>query len=719
MEFYGAMGKAVAERTYARKVGDRYETWKDIAKRVAIGNASLCKRADEVVSEASTLESEISSGRLLTSGRHLQHGDITQKMRNLEVVTNCSTAHSTFALTYLLLNGSGVGRCYDDDMMLTDWDNLPNVICVLDDKHADFKYSSHLTPREAVHRYGTNAKYFQVQDSREGWAQAIEYLEVMAWSKIYHDSMVVLDFSRVRPKSDPIAGMQGKPASGPVPLMEAIQKITSLKGAKMPRWKQAMFVDHYIADCVLVGGVRRSARMSVKFWKDSSIFDFINIKRPPEFLGKSPAEIQSLRPKEGFLWTSNNSVLVDAEFWELVKLSPRNKLFKSSLAAHARRVFEEVISAAYADGTGEPGLINVDKLREVELKGEPSFGSRQYKLLEDTNLYLKYLTKAAIKKQYTMIVNPCSEITIAIWGGYCVIADICPFFCKDLYELERTAKATVRFLIRCNTMDSLYDNEVKRTNRIGVGLTGVHEWALKNFGFTFKDLIDEDKSKKFWQLLSYIRQVCEDEADRYSKEMGLERPHTVTTIKPSGTVSKLFGLTEGWHLPSMREYLRWVQFSDEKVVQDYAAKGYPTRRLETYKNTWIVGFPTQPFIETLGQTTMAAEATMEEQFKWIMLGEKYWIGPRGNQISYTLKFKNDLSLDDFKKSILEYQPKIRCCSMMCQEDESAYEYLPEQPITREYYNKLMSGISTASEDIGMEHVDCGTGACPIDFKESK
>ncbi|MFK5173540.1 hypothetical protein ACI3QN_13585, partial [Propionibacterium freudenreichii] len=73
--------------------------------------------------------------------------------------------------------------------------------------------------------------------------------------------------------------------------------------------------------------------------------------------------------------------------------------------------------------------------------------------------------------------------------------------------------------------------------------------------------------------MSYIRQVCEDEADRYSKEMGLERPHTVTTIKPSGTVSKLFGLTEGWHLPSMREYLRWVQFSDEKVVQDYAAKG--------------------------------------------------------------------------------------------------------------------------------------------------
>ena len=35
-------------------------------------------------------------------------------------------------------------------------------------------------------------------------------------------------------------------------------------------------------------------------------------------------------------------------------------------------------------------------------------------------------------------------------------------------------------------------------------------------------------------------------------ELGLRRPVTVTTVKPSGTISKLFGLTEGAHLPARR-----------------------------------------------------------------------------------------------------------------------------------------------------------------------
>ena len=41
-------------------------------------------------------------------------------------------------------------------------------------------------------------------------------------------------------------------------------------------------------------------------------------------------------------------------------------------------------------------------------------------------------------------------------------------------------------------------------------------------------------------------------------------PMTVTTVKPAGTTSKLFGLTEGAHLPARRQYLRWVQFQGDQ-----------------------------------------------------------------------------------------------------------------------------------------------------------
>ena len=110
------------------------------------------------------------------SGRHLQHGDETQPTRNMEVFTNCSTAASSFILFYLLMNGSGVGRAYDDDMCVVDWDNMPNVRCVIAQDHPDFEWGVDESVRDAEHKYGKSngIKWFEVPDSREGWAQAIE-----------------------------------------------------------------------------------------------------------------------------------------------------------------------------------------------------------------------------------------------------------------------------------------------------------------------------------------------------------------------------------------------------------------------------------------------------------------------------------------------------------------------------------------------------------------
>ena len=48
---------------------------------------------------------------------------------------------------------------------------------------------------------------------------------------------------------------------------------------------------------------------------------------------------------------------------------------------------------------------------------------------------------------------------------------------------------------------------------------------------------------------------------------------------------------------------------------------------------------------------------------------------------------------------------------------SAYEYLPEEPVTKARYEEITRAISEAvAEDIGREHLDCSSGACPIDFK---
>lgn len=753
-QFHPGMGQAVAERTILRKNKEgKFETWADVAHRVALGNTLLCKETENKDEEFRNMHDHLAKVTLLMSGRHLQHGDETQPERTMEVFSNCSSSSSSFMLFYLLMSGSGVGRCYDDDLMLVNYDNAPNLLCVLDESHPDFNYNHHHSLREAKHRFGNNENviWFEVPDSREGWAKAVEVYETLAYEAVHKNKLLILDFSKVRAKGSPIGGMQGRPASGPVPLMYAFEKAASIKGAGLDGWFQAMHVDHCFAECVLVGGARRAARMSVKFWKDSNVIDFINVKRPIEYSGKTMKEIVEIRKTQkpfSFLWSSNNSILVDTDFWFYLGLEPSHELYHVDDAIHARAVFQAAAEAAYADGTGEPGFINVDKLVENRegfdeiLKGD-YVGSSKYQTDDITSAYMKHMAAVTGLKKFYTIVNPCSEISFILLGAFCVIADLVPFFGDTFDEIEDAFRAATRSLIRVNTMDSVYKAEVQRTNRIGVAITGIHEFAWKFFGYNFHDLIDEEKSKDFWLIMSRFARAVEEEAKEYSKIHNLPVPHTLRTIKPSGTVSKLWGLTEGWHLPSMAWYLRWVQFSEsDPLVETYKAAGYPTRALTQYKNTIIVGFPTKLAICDLmpaDKIVYAGEATPEEQYQWLKLGEKYWIEcvdeegnattERGNQISYTLKYDpSKVGFEEFAQTLREHQSQVRCCSVMPQEDSSAYEYLPEEAISKEDYDAIVATIEKAKqdqemldlvEDIGKEHIECESGACPINFNEDK
>jgi ribonucleoside-triphosphate reductase (formate) len=733
-QFYPGMGEAVAQRTILRTKEDGVlETWADVAERVADGNTSLGLEGRE---EYEKLKTHLSNATILMSGRHLQHGDASQDQRSGELFTNCSTSFTSFILFYLLMNGSGVGRSYDDDLMTVDWNNAPQVRCVLSENHPDFDFSAHESVDEATHKYNGDKDVFWwvVEDSREGWAQALEVWEHAAFEKIHKDKTLILDFSNVRPRGTPIQGMQNRPASGPVPLMNAFNKASTVKGVDMPKWRQAMFIDHAFSECVLVGGARRSARMSTKFWKDPGIIEYIKLKAPLHDGGR------------GFLWSSNNSVTVDAEFWEQAAIKN----------TYANYVFNCITECSYK--TGEPGIINVDKLKQdvTGLKaGNKLSPHHKYKLREETEVYIKRLSLRSGSKKYMMITNPCGEVALNLQGGYCVIGDLAPYHADTLEEVLDSARVLTRALIRVNTMNYLYDAEVKRTNRIGVSLTGVHEFAWKFFNCSFHDLISYDgnddctplrndcdgysdkdavrnisiksmrnKAAGFWLLLAELRQTVVSEAIIYSKKLGLNTPHTMLTVKPSGSVSKLFGLTEGWHLPSKAWYLRWVAFSsNDPLVAQYQRYGYPTKELKTYKNTTIVGFPTQPVISGLvpaDKLVCAAQATPEEQYKWLQLGEKYWLGETfGNQISYTLKYNPEaVTLTEFRKMLLEHQSKIKCCSVMPQMDNSAYEYQPEQDVTKAEFEALIQKISSVlTEEVDYEHIGCSNGACPVDFSE--
>ena len=777
------MGLAVARRTVFRP--EDAECFGRVADRVADGNMSLLGRALSPVeqTERSRLRNAIAIGALLTSGRHLQHGDSGQAGRNMELFTNCATAITSFAKFYLLLNGSGVGRSYDDELIAVDWADAPALRLHLDAAHPDFPRNraalcalgaefallpAGTTPDGMTAAQETEirswveanlstgpgdrpagAVLYRIDDSREGWAKAVELLEGMAFERRRGETLV-LDFSAIRPRGAPIRGMQDRPASGPLSLLRAFinlrdqvigpARARDKAGPVLQPWEQALLADHHLSVEVQVGGARRAARMATKSWRDPGILRFIRAK------------------SEGGLWTANNSVVVDREFWERVRRG-RGGAEQDAPTIHAITVFDEAIACSYLNG--EPGFINADLLddhrtgraweKPIYADGR-DFRSSRYTVEHGAGL-LAELSRRARSARFPAITNPCGEIVLHATGGYCVIADFapllaCPVAPEDVTlgdvsvamaalwdaRVEDSVRLGVRFLMRANSMDALYSEEVRRTNRMGIGPTGLHEWAWARFGLGFEDLLDTRRSAPFWAMLERLSGAAKAEADRYAAELDISPPFTVTTVKPAGTTSKLFGLTEGAHLPARKQYLRWVQFrggrdqsgewiaGSDPLLGRYAARGYPTRTLQSFPGMSAVGFPTLPRIQQLDigdRLVTASVATPAQQYAWLRLLERHWIGAeRGNQVSYTLKIDTSrYDMAEFRDIVLTHQPTVRCCAILPSKPDSelGYEYLPEEELTSEAFLALINGIENAGmhEAVDAAHLRCATDVCPL------
>ena len=817
------MPRSLFENKYSRRKPDgAFLTWAEhVATNVVPGNLSLSKTTDSA--KAQRLTDLAVQGVIPFSGRHLQHGDLNQPNKTGERFTNCSTSMTSFQKFWLLMQGSGVGRLYDADICRVDWSYMPHARFVLSQAHPDYADWIESTDN-ARHRYDSESettRWFTVEDSAEGWTKVVEILETAAFQRKHKDKLFIFDFSEVREKGRPIKGQQGRPASGPVPFIRSLMQVVAIRDAGMPPWRQAMHIDHHLSECILLGGIRRSARIACKSWREHDVMAFIDIKRG------------------GYLWSANNSVVVDDEFWEQAA---------SPAPSHARRVFDAMVSAAYFDGTGEPGFLNASKMDWVPLPKPEDYdvtaGHWQSRYHPRTKDMLRKLYEVASAKKQQFIVNPCvtgdtlihtteghiparelgrkftavlpegnfdstdlgfwskgvkpvflvkcadgsqiratgnhqlfvnnewvtvdtllfccalgeqneqilsvepageeevfdcsipgpnayygnglrnhncGEIVLSAAGGYCVISDICMAYAEQDEDLVEAAALTAEALIRVNTMPFMYEAEVDRTNRIGIGLTGIFEYAWRRFGYTFFDLLDQTKSQPFWDVLKQMRAAALGAAKAL---VPYQMPHTMFTIKPSGTISKVMSVTEGAHLPAMPYYMRWVQFrKDDPTYLELREKGYPWKDVSSqYPDTHVIGYPTSMALarEMGDRLVTMHDVTLEQQYQWLRLLEEHWIGTdgRGNQISYTMKYDpRTTSFEEYKAMILAHQPNVRACSMAPLVDLSAYSYVPEEPITREEYEAAMAKIEEIAthEKYDDNLLRCEGGACPIEF----
>ena len=157
------------------------------------------------------------------------------------------------------------------------------------------------------------------------------------------------------------------------------------------------------------------------------------------------------------------------------------------------------------------------------------------------------------------------------------------------------------------------------------------------------------------------------------------------------------------------------------MLADYERRGYPVRALHGVPGMSIVGFPTRPLASQLGmgaRLVTALEASPEEQYRWLRLLERHWIGAeRGNQVSYTLKLPADvLSLSEFRNLVLENQPGLRGCTVLPLRPDHAlgYEYLPEESVDEARFAAILAGINDPGlhEAVDMARLRCAACPCP-------
>ena len=201
----------------------------------------------------------------------------------------------------------------------------------------------------------------------------------------------------------------------------------------------------------------------------------------------------------------------------------------------------------------------------------------------------------------------------------------------------------------------------------------------------------------------------------YSDWLCIPRSMKTTSVKPSGTVSLLAGVTPGIHYPISEYYIRNIRFQTGNPTLEKLRKGgYKCERDKYSLNTWVVSFPVKEEYFDRG----IEDVTMWEQLGNAADMQKHWAD---NQVSATISFDAN-EAKDIGHALEVFESKLKGVSFLPKKDHG-YEQAPYIPITKEEYEIEKERLSEIKlkEDVH-DQVDkfCDGAACEIDIgKEVK
>ena len=523
---------------------NRRETWEETVSRYfdffvdhleTKHNHKVSNKQRKELEEAVTnLEIMPSMRALMTAGEALRRDNVAGYNCSYVAVNRLRAFDE---ILYVLMCGTGVGFSVER----AEVDQLPPVA-------------------EEFHETDTT---IVVADSKVGWAKA--YKELV--SLLVHGQVPKWDVSKVRPAGERLKTFGGR-ASGPEPLVDLFEfTVNTFKKAAGRRLTTIECHDIVckIAEIVVVGGVRRSALISLSSLMDDRMRD----------------------AKSGQWWMSE----------------PQRALANNSAVYNGGPTeigtFMKEWMSLYESKSGERGIFNRSSAKNqckkiAEVRGEGHVHR---------------------DPDHRFGTNPCSEIILRD-AEFCNLTEVVVRENDTVESLKRKVRlATIlgtwqSTLTNFRYLSSVWKRNCEEERLLGVSMTGIMDCettrCIDNLAFKLEEL----------------RRVAIDTNKEHAKKIGIPQSAATTCVKPSGTVSQLVDAASGIHARHNQHYIRTVRADNKDPLCSFMKdKGFP-HEADVMKpdNVTVFSFPTKSPPGCVTRTDMTA---IEQLELWLVY-QRHW-----------------------------------------------------------------------------------------------
>lgn len=662
----GPLGSFVYYRTYSRWLKEdlRREYWWETVRRAVEYNCNLVPGTSR--QEAEELFANMFDMRQFLSGRTLWAGGTDASHRYPMSNFNCAglvidNFNAFDELFYLLMVGAGVGvRTTFEDAM-----KMPAIRTDIKVIHLAYEP----VPRDERDEMTTldfsgkqNSAEIIVGDSKEGWMDSLNYFFKLHYAKRYRTiETIYINYNNVRPKGEKLKVFGGT-ASGHDSLKSMFLKIKDVFDRSCEERYQLKPIDcldiaNIIGENVVSGGVRRTAEMVIIDPKDQE-----TIHAKSNLYIKNEDDKWVIDPDIAHRQISNNSILY--------RKKPGREELRWMLQAMRT--------------SGEPGFVNYEA--------------------------------AARRRENFNVVNPCGEILLDA-NGLCnlttvnVMAFVREDQTLDMDRLLRAMWLSARAGLRMTCLDLELDNwdlVQKRDRLLGCSLTGWQD-AMNALGYGIQEQA---------KLLRTLREAVHSAGNGYARELGINQPLLMTTVKPEGTLSQLPEVSSGVHFSHSEYFIRRVRISaDDPLAKVTMKLGWPVfpEVNQTWENakTLVIEFPAKaPEGRTKGDVGAIEQL---ENYKMFMANYV------DHNCSITVHVR-DHEWDDVEEWLWNNWDDCIALSFLPY-DDSFYEMLPYEAIERQEYERrvaemkpfvpsLLKQFETGDDDRDLG-TDCIAGVCPV------